>query len=203
MAQQNFSNRSCLRKFLGLSEDQQVLEWLHDLFAFTDSDSVQRELLKYNQQILLHFSETVSGSSQFPYSRQILWKSDDFEVMLARWNKQMSCSPHNHGFSRGFVWFVEGDFEESGYVFQQGNLVPQGKTTWMAGDVSHVRTDDIHSCRPQNGGVTLHFYSPPIHQMKVYSHEQKTTYTVSDTCGAWAPVDPSDLIAAVPWGQTP
>lgn len=201
MAQQNFSNRNCLNEFLGLTDDRQVQAWLRTILASRQAEFLEQELAKLNKQVLLNFVETLPIETQVPYARCILWKNHEMEVMLARWNKQMACSPHNHGFSNGFVWFVQGDFEEVGYVFEQGQLRSQSKKIWSAGEVSRVQVEDIHSCRPHDGGVTLHFYSPPIHQMKVYSYEQKATYLVSDTCGAWEPLENSDLISVSSWDK--
>lgn len=198
--QQNFSNRTCLNDFLNLEQSDQVEKYLSNLIGFQNSNKAKSALEQLDPSLLVKFAHQLPLSETTPYVRKILWKSNAFEVMLARWNKQVACAPHNHGFSQGLVWFVQGTFEETTYHFQEEQLIQEKSSReWQTGDVSLVHTPAIHSCRPHNGGVTLHIYSPPIHNMKVYSREEKVTYTVTDTCGAWIPQGSSDFVSKAKW----
>src|SRR5688572_30805550 len=58
-----------------------------------------------------------------PYSRLVLESEPRGEIMLARWAPGRGCAPHDHGASVGWVFFLEGDFEECGYRWSRGKLV--------------------------------------------------------------------------------
>ncbi len=143
----------------------------------------------------------VTNKSDFePYSRNIIFRNDGIEVMLASWAENAISSPHNHGFSSGLIWFVEGDFAEQHFNFTGGDLVKQGAIQkYKENSVVTVRQSDIHSCGPSSFGVSLHIYSPPIHGMKVWDTIGKRTLTVADECGAWIPKDENLILDQKEW----
>jgi len=134
-----------------------------------------------------------------PYGRKVLFRSEKFEVMLASWTQGAECAPHDHGFSRGVVWLVDGDFVEMHYDLQQ-DLKTVGKGILRPeGSFLRVTPGDIHSMVASNGGLSLHIYTPAIHRMKVYDQAQRRTLTVSDDCGAWIPLDTTQILDQEPW----
>ena len=137
-----------------------------------------------------------------PYGRRVLFSSRDYEVMLASWREGAECAPHNHGFSRGFVWLVEGTFLENQYTFENGQLhLIQTKLHGSASTIVPVDEPDIHSMRVPHGGLSLHIYCPPIHRMKVYDPEKFRTLVVSDDCGAWIPANQKLIVDVRSWSK--
>lgn len=135
-----------------------------------------------------------------PYGRHILYKSPEIEVMLAKWSYRSAASPHNHGYSRGLIWFLKGDFNEQHFQFSKGQLNAVGAPVYFAeGDVATVVSSDIHSCSPVGEGISLHLYSPAIQEMKVWDLANKETLTVADECGAWVPQKSDLIIKRVKW----
>ncbi len=135
-----------------------------------------------------------------PYGRQILYKSPEIEVMLAKWSFASAASPHNHGFSGGLIWFLKGDFTEQHFTFSEGQLVPIGESDFFSeGQVAKVVSSDIHSCCPVAEGISLHLYSPAIHDMKVWDLKNKETLTVAGECGAWIPENSKLILKRVKW----
>lgn len=134
-----------------------------------------------------------------PYGRKVLFRSDKFEVMLATWASGAECAPHDHGFSRGIVWLVEGDFSETHYELTE-NLVVIGKPLARTmGTLLRVTPGDIHSMVAHCGGMSLHIYTPSIHDMKVFDAEKRRTLTVTDDCGAWVPQNTAQIVNEEAW----
>lgn len=136
-----------------------------------------------------------------PYGRRILYRSATHEVMLATWAKGAECAPHDHGWSTGIVWLVSGRFMESEYTFDGGLTLTDSKPLSRSMSVMRVDHSDIHSMRSLDQGISLHIYSPPIVQMKVYDQANRRVITVSDDCGAWIPADKKYILDIRPWHQ--
>lgn len=134
------------------------------------------------------------------YGRKVLFKNEDVEVMLAKWSYKKTAAPHNHGTSQGLIWFAQGNFLEQHYRFLNQNLVHnEAAQIYKENQVVTVDTKDIHSCCPETTGISLHIYSPPIHDMKVWDQEHKRTLTVADECGAWVPQNKNLIVSEIKW----
>ncbi|MES2767840.1 MAG: cysteine dioxygenase family protein [Bdellovibrionota bacterium] len=166
------------------------IDWKGLMSEISKDFSKTREVLLnagVNAQILSNFCIAPTGNE--PYGRSILFAAPDFEIMLATWAPGAICAPHNHGFSNGAVWLIEGTFIESHFNFDQGlALVGQPKVK-SQDTLLNVDNGDIHSMQSVFGGVSLHLYSPPIHNMKVFDENTKSTLIVTDDCGAWVPAE--------------
>lgn len=134
-----------------------------------------------------------------PYGRNVLYRSENYEVMLATWAPRAECAPHDHGFSKGLVWLVEGDFLETHYDFNNDLSVVGNTVAHSAGALLKVIPGDIHSMTSVAGGSTLHIYTPVIDAMKVYDAGGKRTLTVDENCGAWVPKNPSQILETTAW----
>ena len=148
---------------------------------------------------LLKISEKPIHPSE-PYGRKILFKDSKIEVMLAQWSYQAMAHPHNHGHSQGLIWFAFGDFFEQHFLFRDQNLIPQGEPLfYKEGAVAKVIENDIHSCCPVTEGLSLHLYTPPIDQMKVWDSINKKTLTLANQCGAWIPENNHLILNSTSW----
>lgn len=135
-----------------------------------------------------------------PYGRKVLYQSKQNEVMLATWALGAECAPHDHGYSTGVVWLVEGRFTEQRFEMNDGDLYPIGLPHKRdPGVFVHVGDGDIHSMRSLDAGMSLHIYSPPIRSMKVFDPLTRSTLTVSDDCGAWIPQDARQIVERQAW----
>lgn len=175
---------------------------LKDLISLQNSPT---EILKYlarNGFDLKKLSELIpTNETEFPYARKIIGFSANCEVMIARWAKNKECAPHDHGQSKGWVFFLKGNFTEKLYQFKNDQLMPCGLEHRPESFTSEIQTSDIHSCICDESGLSLHVYFPPIHHMKVYDLKQKKTFTVGDHCGAWLPNESStnEIIDSFNW----
>jgi predicted metal-dependent enzyme (double-stranded beta helix superfamily) len=136
-------------------------------------------------------SNEAHASMPQPYSRSVIHTGPDCEIMVARWTPQISCAPHDHGVSRGWVFYLEGHFLETSFQLNAGRtsqcLQPFATQKHLAGEYTFVKNDEIHSCVSPDGGLSLHVYFPRIEQMQVYDIRGERTFTVSSDCGAWIP----------------
>lgn len=162
------------------------------------------------EKILLHFRDAgldVAELSRMndkadpvhPYSRVVLAAAPECEVMLARWTRDHACAPHDHGASLGWVFYLDQDFEEQGYAWRKGELVPTWTSLHRAQNYTQVRHQEIHSCRCLGDGLSLHVYFPRIERMRVYDLAGRKTITVADDCGAWIPDQPAQRVHESAW----
>lgn len=175
------------------------INWSALITEISKDFSKTREILKaagLNSETLSTLS--VAPESNVPYGRRILYKSENFEVMLATWAPHRECAPHNHGYSNGAVWLVKGSFIENHYNFKN-TLIPTKIRLCREDSLLDVDSEDIHSMSTTGHGISLHIYSPPIHDMKVYDTHMQATLTVTDDCGAWVPMETSKIVGRVEW----
>lgn len=147
---------------------------------------------------LFLFSKKSEDASE-PYGRKLLFNNDEIEVMLACWSEKAAASPHNHGHSQGLIWFARGYFSEQHFRFQDRELKKTELRQYPEGHVVRVDGNDIHSCSPNETGLSLHIYSPPIHQMKVWDAKHRKTLIVADHCGAWVPKNKELILSETAW----
>lgn len=183
-------------------KDLSALNWLGLLNEAFDAPMTLPSLLKnkgVSKDALIRVARKATNNSE-PYGRQVLYRSPEIEVMLARWSYQFASSPHNHGFSKGLIWFVKGDFQEQQFEFKSGSLQETNELTlFREGEVASVVSNDIHSCKPSTEGISLHIYSPAIESMKVWDMQKKEILTVADECGAWIPTNDNLIIKRAKW----
>jgi cysteine dioxygenase len=178
------------------------LDWRDILFLAMKEPSKLPDILKeksVSRNNLIQISKKSDYHAE-PYGRQVLYRSPDIEVMLASWSFQSASSPHNHGFSKGLIWFIKGDFQEQHFEFKSSELISMDEQKlFLEGAVAEVFSNDIHSSCPLTDGISLHLYSPAIQNMKIWDTKNKVTLTVADECGAWIPFDENLILKKVSW----
>ncbi len=178
-------------------------DWTRLVVALRKDPTHMREILTTAGITIETLSAlSISPRGREPYGRRVLYSTPDYEVMLATWSPGAECAPHNHGYAQGAVWLVTGTFIETHYIFEKEltDLTVSGEPTiWTQDNVLDVGINDIHSMRTSNGGMSLHFYSPAIQQMKVYDLKQRRTLTVTDDCGAWVPQNTQKILEQAAW----
>jgi cysteine dioxygenase len=97
------------------------------------------------------------------YSRNLIKKTDGYELIAICWRQGMQTSIHNHNFSRCWVKIIEGSLLEE--YFNPKKIDSILKTNRAKkGDVLYI--DDnlaVHKLNCQSStAVSLHLYSPPI-----------------------------------------
>ncbi|WP_135457732.1 methyltransferase domain-containing protein [Mycobacterium sp. DL99] len=145
-----------------------------------------------------------------PYSRTILRVDDEVEIMLARWRPGQRCAPHDHGGAGGFVIVLHGRFEERRFDWDGPRLTVTGITEHHTGEVASITSEVIHDMAGLEGGLTLHFYSPPATSMRVFDLDRSEMLELVGNYGAWIPqeqhpripfdqISPETVAAPVIW----
>ncbi|MFK3936950.1 cysteine dioxygenase [Alkalihalobacillus sp. NPDC078783] len=126
--------------------------------------------------------------SDKPYYRKLLFQNDEVELLLMNWS-DLSCAPHDHGLSSGWIQVISGSTINTVYRVDKGEL-PEAYFSRVEhkGSFFFAPRNGVHKMRAQEQDlVTLHLYSPPIKSMIVYDLEACAACMVSDQCGAWWP----------------
>lgn len=115
------------------------------------------------------------------YARNLVHKSDEYEMMVVCWQASQESPIHNHAGQHCWMAVLEGEIEEIHYTMpsegQSTPLVETRTSVFSCGDVAYINDDiALHKVRPVEGqaGVTLHLYSKPIQICNVYDPETCT-----------------------------
>ncbi|TSB47317.1 cysteine dioxygenase [Alkalicoccobacillus porphyridii] len=156
--------------------------------ASPSPQDMRRALISLNTKLeeLLPF---LHSTDKKPYYRRLLFQNEEVELLVMNWS-QLSCSPHDHGDSQGWIQVISGSTINTIYSCKHGEL-PEAlfSRKEQNGSIFYAPKAGIHRMKA-NGGhdlVTLHLYSPPIQNMKVYDLKACAACIVSDECGAWWP----------------
>lgn len=110
------------------------------------------------------------------YSRNLIWRCGDFELLLLCWNANQ-CSPiHDHAGQHCWMAVLEGHLEEVHFSGSKGEEpVQEGRVmAYPAGKVAYIHDDiALHLIRPAGGrrAVSLHLYSNPIDACRIFCPE--------------------------------
>ena len=119
------------------------------------------------------------------YARNLIVKTDRFELLLLTWMPGQRTPIHDHAGSRCWVAIHSGQLCIKSYqpiVSDEAPLVAIGSaTTHFAGEVNYV--DDgiaVHSItnNAQDPAVSLHLYAPPVARCRAYDEAARKFRTV-------------------------
>lgn len=105
----------------------------------------------------------LEGLKQFKdnqYARQLVFKSDNVEILLVCWRPGQGSPVHGHGPSDGLMIILEGEITNTTYT-RDGRKIT---TVWKAGDIGHTPVGDQHEVKNTSDSnvVSLHVYAPPL-----------------------------------------
>jgi predicted metal-dependent enzyme (double-stranded beta helix superfamily) len=127
-----------------------------------------------------------------PYGRSLLYQSPNFEALLMNWKPKNESNIHSHGESYGCVIVLKGQVINNYY---DDNTKIKQISIHAPGDYTEVPVGIYHQIKNNTNdySVTLHFYTPPLKDMKVLdSTDLAKRYIVKCNCGAWNP-KPKDI----------
>jgi cysteine dioxygenase len=127
-----------------------------------------------------------------PYGRKLVFSSPNYEVILMNWKPKNESNIHNHGASFGCVVVLKGQIINN--LFDENTKI-KSISIHTKGDHTEVPKDIYHQIKNSTDdyAVTMHFYSPPLKDMKVLDKTDiEKKYVVKCNCGAWNP-QPGDI----------
>lgn len=121
--------------------------------------------------------------SDLRYARNLVHKTDRFEIMVMCWHSGQRSSIHDHAGSLGGLKIIEGELTESLFVKARNGMIKSlSSTDHGAGAIRVEDTTLIHqiSNLQENGArsISLHVYVPPLTRMNVYSLEAPSVKNV-------------------------
>ena len=109
------------------------------------------------------------------YTRNCIYRSKYFELILLCWNREDITPIHNHDGQKCWVYQLEGTIDEVRYKMDdEGALSESHRLSLSEGDLSYM--DDrmgYHSLENTTNGraSTLHLYTLPIEQCQYFCDE--------------------------------
>lgn len=145
-------------------------------------------------------AEILPEDNGHPYTRTILYKNDEIELIAMKWSSEMDCAPHDHGGSAGWIQVAGGSSSHTIYkTGKNGMPVTHAVKIEPEGRVFYAPKRMIHKMGAAGSKrlITLHLYSPPITGMKVYDLEKCAACIVSEECGAWWPEEQRQIVKEI------
>ncbi len=114
------------------------------------------------------------------YARNLVVKTDLFELIVLAWHPRHRTPIHDHGSSRCWMWMMRGTLTFRNYDWPKQEcpgLACQGETeTHSVGEVAYI--DDsmgIHSIANATNepAVSVHLYAGPIPRCQIYDEKAK------------------------------
>ncbi|MQR95922.1 cysteine dioxygenase [Fictibacillus phosphorivorans] len=133
------------------------------------------------EDIMLQLSPTFQDAEKFllkpqdlEYGRNVLFKNEGVEVLLIFLPHFAKTLVHDHGFSSGWIYVVDGSVlnllyakGKDGVKYERNEYYQKGELFSVEGDTTHAMYNPSLSAT-----VTLHIYSPPLGTGQVYKpHE--------------------------------
>lgn len=117
------------------------------------------------------------------YARNLVHKTDRFEIMVMCWHAGQRSSIHDHAGSLGGLKILHGALTES--LFEKapnGMIKSLGSVDYGAGETRVEETSLIHqisNLQSENSqAISVHVYAPPLVRMNVYSLEDPSVRNV-------------------------
>ncbi len=110
------------------------------------------------------------------YSRNLVWRCGDFELLLLCWSEGQASPIHDHAGQQCWMAVLEGELEELHFAEPKGGalLQPGRVKAFPQGGVAYIHDDiAVHLIRPRPGtrAISLHLYSRPIDACRTFCGE--------------------------------
>ncbi|WP_257346684.1 cysteine dioxygenase [Pseudalkalibacillus decolorationis] len=109
-------------------------------------------------------SPYITEPDDLPYGRNVIYRSDEFEVIVLHFPSHTKTPMHDHGRSIGCGVVIKGEMTEVSYKNREGALEFVSKSKATQDETFHVPNQHIHVMENNTDDslVTLHVYSPPL-----------------------------------------
>ena len=135
------------------------------------------EMLREELSRLRITRDDLGGACRFSdehYRRNIVRRTDDYELVALCWKPGQRTPIHDHAGSTCGLLVVEGDATETRFELDADGVARRvGRTVMGQGSVCASQDDDIHEVAnlTERDLITLHCYSPPITQFHRYEED--------------------------------
>lgn len=156
----------------------EVLQDTSGSLSPADMEALLRGLAIAGEEIQQH-----ARFSDVRYARNLVHKTDRFEIMVMCWHSGQRSSIHDHAGSLGGLKVLQGELTESLFDKAPNGMIKSlSSVDYSAGTIRVEETSLIHqisNLQGDNGkSVSLHVYVPPLTRMNVYSLEDPSVKNV-------------------------
>jgi predicted metal-dependent enzyme (double-stranded beta helix superfamily) len=128
------------------------------------------------------------------YTRTLLHKSDDYELLALHWNPGASTLPHDHGGHQCWFAVVDGEMHVDNFRRLDDGAAPGyarieslGEVVLNAGGIDYrVEDADVHRCRALVPTLTLQLYAKPLGIYHVFDEKRESCAEATSTYDAIA-----------------
>lgn len=162
-----------------ISKFRQLISEIDSIYkAFLDWD-IRKEKL---QQILERSDLSTKSVNKFThwdlsksYTRNLCHSTDEYTLLILCWSPGKESKIHNHPSQSCFIKTLRGCIREVVYGIDEDkdHLQPvrtrfynEGQVSWMSDSIGLHK---IGNPSPESGSVTLHLYTPPFSECKVWN----------------------------------
>lgn len=119
-----------------------------------------KNLKNYNLEYLVEKYGLIKKNT---YNKNVIFRNDDFELILISWDKNICTNIHNHPKNGCIMKILEGTLKEEIYKENNQNNTLVKKNTYKKGDESYIHDSlGYHKIINENQySYSLHIYSPP------------------------------------------
>lgn len=165
--------QSLARARAGTAATAEVVQWLRAVASTVTSIPMPQERNPNRQ-----------------YTRTLLHRCDDFEILVLHWLPNCASAIHDHGGALCWLAVAQGTMGVENYVRRDTGATPgfarieaDGREVLAAGAIDH-RQDDLHLHRCTTGSdaaVSLHVYAHPIDRFNIFD-DRKDSCTQIASC---------------------
>ena len=157
---------------------QKLTNWLgHNKFDASEFKKLIAELTLSPADFHQH-----SRFSLDHYTRNVIVKSEQVEMLLICWEVGQISPVHNHGFSQCFVHCLQGSVAENSYLYKNDDMQFSATKTVIAGESTFINDPAIFhefgNASQTDRAITLHLYSPKITSHNLFD---KVTRTINQS----------------------
>ena len=145
-----------------------LIMWLDDLGRRATLEVIEKKLLEL--QIRTADLTKFLGFDDDGYQRNVIKKTEHFELVLICWKPGQKTQIHDHKGSDCAFLILEGISTESLYKFDGDKLVFSEVRKYLPGEVCAAGEPEIHqiSNEEETNLVNLHLYTPPLNNINIY-----------------------------------
>lgn len=135
---------------------------IYDLAKYNNKNLYlfSNKIKKYNLNYLIEHYGIIKKNT---YNKNILYRNDNFEIILISWDKNICTNIHRHPENGCIMNILDGCLKEEIYKTEYGYNNCIKKNTFKKGDISYIHDSlGYHKIYNKNQySYSLHIYSPP------------------------------------------
>jgi cysteine dioxygenase len=126
---------------------------------------IKHFLKKYNDKDYLKYAHFDKKG----YARNVIYSSDNFDIVLICWNELQPSSIHDHPEYCCYFKLLEGCLFEDNYIYHQNNLIFTNTNLVNKDELSYRNSNQIlHKIIPIQKSISLHIYIPGKYKTNYY-----------------------------------